>query len=102
MAKKVSKTPSAPTLGPITVSVATSAPITSGRSRYPWSALGESTVAGDGTVTGPSFFVPGRTKKQFSGSAYQAGKTLDKQFIVQDAEEKGVTGVRVWLLANAN
>lgn len=53
---------------------------------YPWQDLAD----------GDSFFVPQKTKKQFTSTAGTAGKRYGFKTRVADVVEKGVSGVRCW------
>lgn len=66
-------------------------------SEYPWEEAakhpGEKDDAGE--MLYPSFFVPGKTTKNFSGAAQNAGKRHHATFTVRASEEDGVAGVLV-------
>ena len=53
---------------------------------YPWSTMSD----------GDSFFVPQKTKKQFTSTAGTAGKRYGFKTRVAEVQENGVSGVRVW------
>lgn len=62
---------------------------------YPFKEMGEPSTAEDGSKLYASFFVPGRSTKQFSGVAQAAGKRHNATFTVRSAEDNGVAGVLV-------
>jgi hypothetical protein len=63
------------------------APNTSGRRAiYPWAEM----------QIGDSFFVPGKTTRQFAGHFSRAKARYSMNFVVRVVTENEVTGVRVW------
>jgi hypothetical protein len=61
---------------------------------YPW----------DSMEVGDSFFVPGKTRKQFATQASAAGRRLGLKFVVRkdivgDTLAHQVAGIRVWRAA---
>ena len=57
--------------------------------KYPWATL----------MVGGSFFVPGRNAKHMSACAAYHQRVYGQQFTVQDSEEAGQRGCRVWRIA---
>jgi hypothetical protein len=78
------------------ISVETSPAPSKRGSKYPWDKLEVSEVNEDGSLTGQSFFLPGKTKKQFAGPAYVAAKKFGKKFTVRQMTKNGVDGVGIW------
>lgn len=69
--------------------------LTGRTSIYPWDQMPEPQAGEDGEPLYSQFFVPGKTTKQFSGAAQNAGKRMNATFTVRSAEEDGVAGVLV-------
>jgi hypothetical protein len=63
--------------------------------KYPWEKL-DAPKEHDGKTLYDSFFVPGKTTKQFGAIVWQAAKRLGMKFATKTVTENGVQGTRVW------